>query len=256
MLRYPGSMKWLVTLVSGLLLGAPQTAANPLGCDQPETACVLDAAWSAALLLPEEKRLRLADAFLELAVLSGDEGVLDKWQNRFDRSASEVPIYPDYGWQVAEPILTRGGVESLLELAEKRADPLNFGRADVLLSAGKRLHLTGEAAAQQINTAMLTMMGQASTFEKPNLAHAAAELAMARCDADLLEQALRSTDAPDNLRYAFWRARIDGDAKNLLSEVRAIKTEDDTRDIRRVLDGYRAILEHGYCDGRKSLIGG
>lgn len=249
-------MKWLLTLFSGLLLGAPQVAADPFGCDQPEAACVLDAAWSAALLLPEEKRQRLAGAFLEIAVLSGDESVIGKWENRFDQSASDVPVYADYGWQIAGPILANGGVESLLTLAEKRADPLNFGRADVLLSAGKRLHLTDWAAAQKINTAMLTMLAKASKFEKPNLAHAAAELAMARCDADVLEQALRSTDAPRNLRYAFWKARIGGDAKALLNEVRSIKTEDDTRDIRRVLDGYRAILELGYCDGPKSVIGG
>ena len=249
-------MKWLITLISGLLLGAPQAMAEPFECDQTEAACVLDAAWSAALLLPEEKRQRLADAFLEIAALSGDQAVIGKWEDRFDQRASDVPVYADYGWQIAEPILTRGGVGSLLSLAEKRADPLNFGRADVLLSAGKRLHLTDEAASKRINTAMLTMLGQASKFEKPNLAHAAAELAMARCDADLLEQALRSTDAPDNLRYAFWKARTEGDAKTLLGRVRAIKTEDDTRDIRRVLDGFRAILEHGYCHQQKSVIGG
>ena len=249
-------MKWLVTLFSGLLLGAPQVVADPFGCDQPEAACVLGAAWSAALLLPEEKRQRLAGAFLEIAALSGDESVIGKWEDRFEQSASDVPVYADYGWQVAEPILAKGGVDSLLSLAEQRADPLNFGRADVLLSAGKRLHRTNTAAAQKINSAMLSMLGSSSKFERPNLAHAAAELAMARCDAALLQQALRSTDAPDNLRYAFWKARINGDATSLLSRVRSIRNEDDTRDIRRVLDGYRAILEHGYCDGQKSLIGG
>ena len=249
-------MKWLVSLISGLLLGAPQVVADPLGCDQEETACVLGAAWSAALLLPDEKRHRLAGAFLEIAALSGNEAVIKKWEDRFDQSANDVPVYADYGWQVAEPILADGGVESLLTLAERRADPLNFGRADVLLSAGKRLHATDAAAALRINSAMMGMLGSASKFERPNLAHAAAELAMARCDAALLQQALRSTDAPDNLRYAFWKARIHGDATSLLSRVRSIRNEDDTRDIRRVLDGYRAILEHGYCDGQKSLIGG
>ena len=249
-------MKWLGTLLAGLLLGTPQVMANPLGCDQTETACVLEAAWSAALLLPEEKRLRLSTAFLEIALLSEDASLIDQWENRFDRRANDVPVYADYGWQVAEPILEKGGVESLLSLAEKRADPLNFGRADVLLAAGKRLQPVNEGAARRINQAMLRMLGKASSFEKPNLAHAAAELAMARCDADLLAQARRSTDAPDNLRYAFWQARIGGDARHLLSEVRAIKNEEDTRDIRRVLDGYRAILEHGYCAQQKSEIGG
>ena len=195
-------MKWLVLLLSGFLLGAPQVAAHQHACDQSESACVLDAAWSAALLLPEEKRLRLSTAFLEIAALSGDAALIDKWENRFDRRTSDIPIYVDYGWQVAEPILVTGGVEDLISLAERRADPLNFGRADVLLSAGKRLHLSDEAAARSVNQAMLKMLSGASSFEKPNLAHAAAELAMARCDADLLAQAQRSTDAPDNLRRA------------------------------------------------------
>ena len=231
-------------------------AADPLECDQSETACVLDAAWSAALILEEDKRLRLASAFLEIAALSGKIEIIEKWESRFDRQVDDAPIYPDYGWQVAEPILTAEGVDALLSLAKRRADPLNFGRADVLLSAGTRFQSTAPKTALKINQAMLEMMATASSFEKPNLAHAAAELAMVRCDAELLQDALRSTDAPDNLRYAFWRARISGEVMPILSEVRGIKNEDDTREIRRVLDGYRAILEHGYCVQEKSEIGG
>ena len=249
-------MKWLATLISVLLLGTPQVLAEPPACNQSEASCVLDAAWTAALLLPEEKRLRLSSAFLEVAQISGDDDLVRKWEDRFDRSAKDLSEYADYGWQVAEPILAAGGLDSLLSLAESRADPLNFGRADVLLAAGKRLHLSDEAAALKVNQAMLNMLANASDFEKPNLAHAAAELAMARCDADLFQQARRSTDAPDNMRYAFWQARIRGDALSLLSAVRAIDNEDDTRDIRRVLDGYRAVLENGYCAPQKTAIGG
>ncbi|MFN3213443.1 MAG: hypothetical protein ACE37M_10080 [Henriciella sp.] len=240
----------------GISLGVPLAAAEPPECAQSETACVLDAAWSAALILDEDKRLRLAPAFLEIAALSGEAEVIEKWESRFERQISDAPTYPDYGWQVAEPILEAKGVDALLSLAKRRADPLNFGRADVLLSAGTHYQSTKPKTALQINQAMLEMMATASSFEKPNLAHAAAELAMVRCDADLMQDALRSTDAPDNLRYAFWRSRISGNAMRLVSEVRAIKNEDDTRDIRRVLDGYRAILEHGYCDQQKSEIGG
>jgi hypothetical protein len=249
-------MKWLVALFSGLLLSAAHAVADPLECDQSETACVLDAAWSAALILDEDKRLRLAPAFLEIAALSDEADVIEKWESRFDRHVGEVQTYPEYGWQVAEPILKAEGVDALLSLAKRRADPLNFGRADVLLSAGTHYQTTAPKTARQINQAMLEMMVTASSFEKPNLAHAAAELAMVRCDAELLENALRSTDAPDNLRYAFWRARISGKVMPILSEVRAIKNEDDTREIRRVLDGFRAILEHGYCVQQKSEIGG
>lgn len=249
-------MKWLATLMSVFLIGAPQAVAEPPLCDQSEVTCVLDAAWSAALFLPEEKRLRLSSAFLEIAQLSGDNDVVRKWEDRFAESAKDLPEYVDYGWQVAEPILAAGGLDSLILLAETRADPLNFGRADVLLAAGKYLHMSDEAAALKVNQAMLKMLANASDFEKPNLAHAAAELAMARCDADLFQRARRSTDAPDNMRYAFWEARIGGDSRHLVDAVRAIDNEDDTRDIRRVLDGYRAVLEYGYCAQPKSAIGG
>ena len=249
-------MKWLAILFSTLLLGTFQAASDPLACEQSETACVLDAAWSAALILPEEKRAGLATAFLEIASMSGEPAIISKWEGRFERRAEHLASYPDYGWHIAEPILDRQGVDALISMAKRRADPLNFGRADVLLAAGKRFQITDTALARQINQAMMQMLGGASSFEKPLLANAAAELAMIRCDAPLMREALRSTDAPENLRYAFWRSRIDGNAKMLLSDIRAIRNDEDTREIRRVLDGYRAILEHGYCADGKSEIGG
>ena len=101
----------------------------------------------------------------------------------------------------------------------------------------------------------MSLMQTASKFERPNLAHAAAELAMVRCDLDTFEDARRRTDAPENLRYAFWRARISGQDEALLTRVRAIDEDEDTREVRRVLDGYRAVLELGYCPARISQIG-
>ena len=78
---------------------------------------------------------------------------------------------------------------------------------------------------------------------------------MARCDLETFEDARAQTDAPDNLRYAFWRARITGQDEALLARVRAIEEDQDTREVRRVLDGYRAIQEFGYCPVRISQIG-
>ncbi|MCR9268906.1 MAG: hypothetical protein NXH72_02840 [Hyphomonadaceae bacterium] len=246
-------MKWLVCLLLGAVISVSAQAQD---CDKSETACVLDAAWTAALVLPEEKRTRLAAPFLELALLTDDEALISFWEARFEQSRDIVSTYPDYGWQTAKPLLEAEGVDGLIARAEQRAAPLSFGRTDVLLAAGKHYRISEPDKALRLNRAMLQMMRSASKFERPNLAHAAAELAMARCDAGALSEAMAATDAPDNLRYAFWRARIDGKGQALLPRVRAIDTEDDTREVRRVLDGYRAILEYGYCPARKSEIGG
>lgn len=225
-------------------------------CDTSETACVLNAAWSAALILPDEKRMRLSSAFLEIASLSGDANLLSQWEERFGGPvASEAP-YPDYGWQQAEPILRQSGVDGLIERARNRQAPLSFGRTDALLSAGKRLHADQPEAASKLNEVLLDLSRSASSFERPNLAHAAAELAMARCDASLFAKAVALTDAPRNLRYAFWQARLDGSALDLLDRVRSIDNDADTREVRRVLDGYRAILNLGYCDQSAEAMGG
>ncbi|MEC7289921.1 MAG: hypothetical protein VXW22_07535, partial [Pseudomonadota bacterium] len=111
-------------------------------------------------------------------------------------------------------------------------------------------------SAHEAGETLLEITRAASSFEKPNLAHAAAELAMARCDSATFEKALLYTDAPGNLRYAIWRARIGGHVTDLLGRIRSIDTDEDTREVRRVLEGYRAIQEFGYCPARNQPIGG
>ncbi len=246
-------MKWLATALLGIALTLSSAAQT---CEKSETACLLDAAWSAALVLPEDKRDRLAPQFLELAMLSDEPELLRDWEARFERNADTLRPYPDYGWQTAEPLLRTDGVDGLIARAESRAAPLSFGRADVLLAAGKHFRLSNPRSALRLNQALLSIAKSASKFERPSLAHAAAELAMARCDLPLLEDAIARTDAPNSIRYAFWRARIAGDAMSLLPRVRAIDTDEDTREVRRVLNGYRAILELGYCSSVKTEIGG
>lgn len=246
-------MKWLISLFLGAFFAVSAGAET---CEKSETACVLDAAWSAALVLPDEKRARLGPQFLELAQLSGESDLLNFWESRFERSADNLQSYPDYGWRLAEPLLQSEGIDGLITKAETRTAPLNFGRADVLLAAGKHFRLSDPETALRLNRALLSISRTASKFERPNLAHAAAELAMARCDPSMLNEAIAKTDAPTSIRYAFWRARVTGNGLSLLPRVRAIDSDEDTREVRRVLDGYRAILEFGYCPVLKSEIGG
>lgn len=216
---------------------------------------VLQAAWTAALILPDEKRQRLASAFLEIALLSGDPGLVASWEARFGQPAAAPPSYPDYGWQMAAPVLESGGVDTLIDLARNKAEPLTYGRADALLAAGKRLAAEDPDGSRRLNLALLDLVKTASSFERAVLGHAAAELAMTRCDAGLFDRATGHTSAPNSLRYAFWRARITGNTSGLLDRVRALESEDDTRDVRQVLEGYRAIQELGYCPQQKSKIG-
>nr|WP_070960707.1 hypothetical protein [Hyphomonas sp. Mor2] len=249
-------MKWPFLAVLVLMITGWSASAQPAPCKKSEAACLLDAAWGAALVLPEDKRTRLAPAFLETAQKSGEPSLVARWETRLGQKARSAENYPDYGWQKAEPILREGGPEALIRVARDRSEPLNFGRADALLSAGTRLMETDPEGASSLNNALLDLTRTASSFEKPNLAHAAAELAMVRCDREQFERALLYTDAPGNLRYAIWRARIDGDVLTLLPRIRAVDSDEDTRYVRRVLEGYRAIQDHGYCDARKSQIGG
>lgn len=249
-------MKWLASTLLGLALGCGAASAQGADCDKSEAACVLDAAWSAALVLPEDKLDRLTPVFLETASASGEADLIARWETRLGGAARPMQTYEDFGWQRAEPLLRDGGVERLIQVARDRVEPLNYGRADALLSAGKRLRNEDAAAARALNDALLDLTRAASSFEKPNLAHATAELAMARCDRERFERALLYTDAPGNLRYAIWRARIDGNVRTLLDRIRAIDTDQDTREVRRVLEGYRAIQEFGYCNARIDPIGG
>jgi len=249
-------MKWLASGLLALALGCGAASAQGADCDKSEAACILDAAWSAALVLPEDKLDRLTTAFLETASASGEADLIARWETRLSMSARPMQSYEDFGWQRAEPLLREGGVERLIQVARNRAEPLNYGRADALLSAGKQLRNEDGAASRALNDALLDLARTASSFEKPSLAHAAAELAMARCDRERFERALLYTDAPGNLRYAIWRARINGNVLSLLGRIRAIDSDQDTREVRRVLEGYRAIQEFGYCDARNDPIGG
>ncbi len=237
----------LVALGLAYAAFADTSDAAPSEADQ-----VLQAAWGAALILPQDKQARLAPAFLEIAFLSGESDLLQFWEQRLGHSYVPLQTYPDYGWQIAEPILRQGGVSALIDMANRRADPLSFGRADALLAAGKHLTKARAEEARQINQALLDLTRSASQFEQVILAHAAAELAMTRCDPAMFDQAERATTAPGNLRYAFWRARMSGSVSHLFNRVRGIDNEEDTSEVRRVLEGYRAIQELGYCAAPKS----
>ncbi|MDJ0920286.1 MAG: hypothetical protein QNI84_04105 [Henriciella sp.] len=215
----------------------------------PEAACVLDAVWAAALVLPEEKKDRIASLMVETAGLASAD-LAQNWADRLGTAAVEPTrrsAEPDFGWRHARNVLQQEGLEGLLTAARAKRAPLNFGRAEILLAAGQHFVSTEPAKARRVNEALASLARSASGFEQPSLAHAALELAMYRCDQAMFQQVLSLTDNPDSLRYAFWSARLSGGVGRLLDRVRSEADDEDTRHVRQALDGYRAILEHGYC---------
>lgn len=233
----------------GLYLDADPQSPDAANCEPVGAACIFEAAWGAALLLPEDKQERLIPVFLETVALTEDANLLSKWQSRHRVAKYSPPAesYPDYGWQIAEPIVAEYGIAGLIDRSEKRAPPLHFGRSDALHSAGLHYLLSRPDSAARLNTALIELIADASDFEKPSLASAAAHLAVRRCDRTTFETAIQHVDAADSLQYAFWRARFDQDLTALPTRIRDDAIDDDTRHVRQVLDGYRLILEHGFC---------
>ncbi len=240
-----------VLFALSLFSGAPVWAQTEPVCKEVEAVCVLDAAWGAALILPEKKRARLKPVFVMLAGQAGGPELMQHWADKLSEAPVAAPqeadSYPDFGWKNASKVIGSYGVDGLIRFAREKRAPLHYGRGDALLAAGKRMVPDNPEAAKRLNEALFELAGSASDFEQPDLANAAAELAMYRCDLANFDRAAALTRAPDNLRYAFWRTRMSGDAGALAGRVRAEADDVDTRHVRQVLDGYRAIVELGYC---------
>lgn len=218
-------------------------------CNETEQACMLSAIWGAALSLPEDKRTRVKPAMMEAAARSGDEALIAVWSQRLE-AVIEPPSdedAADFGWRQARDLLEAGGIKELISTARARRAPLAYGRADALLAAGKRFTDTAPDKAKRLNDELMSLARTASDFEKNTLAHAAAELAMYRCDRQTLMTAKAMTQTPDNLRYKLWLARLDGDALALRRAITDDADTEDTRHVRQALDGYRPIQERGYC---------
>lgn len=221
------------------------------GCDGSEAACVLQATWGAALVLPDEKLERIKPLIVSMASRVGEPELVRFWADKLSISPGDgqkaQSTYTDFGWQNASKVIGEYGVDGLIRFAKEKRAPMNFGRGDSLLAAGKRLAKDQPAQAKRLNTALLDLIRSASAFEAPELAHAAAELAMHRCDLQMFDKATALTNAPNNMRYAFWRTRMTGNSAGLHGRVLADADAEDTRHVRQVLDGYRAIVDLGYC---------
>lgn len=237
-----------------LVLVAAAQPAQASACDgREEPRCVLDAIWLAASDLPSDKQSRLKGVFLLTVALAGDPVLLSEWTAELGRPDRPVREPVPYARQRAEAALAGGGWDMFIRSAQEGAPPFNIGRPEVM-AAGVRL-APDAATRQRIIDAMFALAGPPAlreegfggAFEQADFGHALAELAMQGCDLQMFDRALRLTAAPESLRYAFWRARITGNAAALVPRIRDEANARDTRHVRSALEGYAPILDRGYC---------
>lgn len=243
-----------VFFLSLSLLTAGPIAMADSGCapGQDEKSCMIQAIWEVAAGFPADKRERLKPIFLNTVALSGDAALLADWEGRLGSEAAPQPEYPDYVGERAEAELREADWNRFLQRAQAGLPPFNIGRPE-LMAAGARLAPDANTR-QRVMDAMFALAGPPQpgarpleNFERGDFGHVLSELAMENCNLAAFDRAVQLTVEPDGLRYAFWRARITGNAGPLAARVRAAGGREDTRHVREALEGYGAILERGYC---------
>ena len=235
-------------LLAMLCLVAPARAMAQDCGSETSLPSLLRCAEAAVAMLPDKKQPRLRQ---EIEALDA-------------RIAGEAPEdaqadYPDFGWQTAEALIGSGGIDGLIGAARTKSGALRYGRAEALLAAGsraagyhqedeaaRRLAMT-EGADERLNEELLSLARSAESFEKGDLAHAAARLAAERCDLARFDAARALTLAPNALRYRFWRARITGHRSGLPEAIMVAASADDSGPARQAIDGIGFLAEYGPC---------
>lgn len=213
---------------------------------------MLEAIWTAAAVLPEEKQARLKGPFLETVTLAGDEALTASWAARLDTSPPAGRKTTPYAQQKAEAVLAEDGWDEFIRKAGAQSAPFNIGRPEIM-AAGARL-APDEPARSRVVAEMFRLAGTPQAgkgldrnFEQADFGHVLAELAMEACDLAAFDRALALTSSPESLRYALWRARITGEVTELAVRIRNEADEADTRHVRAALEGYAPILSQGVC---------
>lgn len=248
----------ILFLVAGLVatpaLAKPANTLAAACTGAGEAACMLDAAWTAALLLPPEKLDRVKPLFVPLAGKLTDPDAKARWQGRLGTAKSE-PAYEDYARRTAEGAIRDHGWDGFVERARSGEAPLRSGRPEIMAAA---IDLAPDAARRsQLIDLMFTLAGkrrlgpkagfQSDDFEQSDFGHVLAERMMRDCRLADFDRAIALNVAPEALRYRLWRARITGGAGTLAQEIREGDGSGDTSHVRQALEGYAPILTLGYC---------
>jgi hypothetical protein len=218
-----------------------------------EAARMAEAIWAAAARMPEEKQARLKPDFLTMLEASGDRALLREWEKRLgQKAAAPSPGAMPYALARASETVTAHGWDGFLTRARMGDAPFKSGRPEIM-AAGLTM-APDDKTYDLIIAEMLALAGApgrgrdaSENFERGDFGHVLAEAAMERCDLALFDRAVALTPEPASLRYAFWRARIMGGASGLAPQLSDIDGEGDSRPVRQAIEGYGAILKHGYC---------
>lgn len=219
-----------------------------------ETACLMDAAWTAALLLPPEKLERVKPLFAPLAHQVPGGSARARWTARLGETAIDVE-YEDYARLTAETVVRENGWERFVQLARDGAAPLHMGRPEIM---GAAIDLAPDSKQRaRLIELMFSLAGtpdnrkisgiSLDAFERADFGHVLAERMMRDCKLAEFDRAAALTTAPGALRYRLWRARIIGGAGALAREIREGDGTEDTSHVRQVLEGLGPVMTLGYC---------
>ncbi|AXE63008.1 hypothetical protein BBF93_01395 [Hyphomonas sp. CACIAM 19H1] len=232
-------------------------AGAPGDCTGPaEASCMLDAAWQAAGLLPQDKQARLKPAFAETTRGIRDGALASRWQMRLGTAPPPQPA-PDFARRQAEAAIAEYGWQGFLARAHRGEAPLNMGRPEILAAAvelapdpDQRVYLIdimfSLAGAPKPGTSGFISQ---DSFERASLGHVLTEQMMKDCNLVAFDRARGLTAAPESIRYELWRTRMTGGAGKLAPRIRQGDGSDDTTFVRHVLEGYGPVLRQGYCPG-------
>jgi len=238
-------------LILGMLvwLGTLLAVAHADGVDRS----VFETIWSKAEQLPPEKRDRLVPVFLNSVALADDDELLASWERRLGWAHQPEAAYTDYALEKVSGFIAREGWDAFFERAKTRAYPFNSGRPEMMAAAAE--HLADDQTAVRIY-ALMELLGEQDQsragFERASFGHVLTEAAMRRCDLSQFERVLRMTDAPESIRYAFWRTRIDGHPSDTLGQIDRDSDPEDTVLLRQALGGYCNVLRLGTRERRPS----
>ncbi len=212
---------------------------------------LVEAVLAARDRLAPEKRAGVTRVLGEAIAAAKDEAFRARWAARLD-----LPVRPQAATAFADvsirTLMAEQGWAELVRRAETAAPPFNMGRPEAMAAA--LAHAPDAEARRALKSLMFdlartktTRGGLGDNFEKGDFGHVLAEAAMRDCDLVQFDRAVALTPVPDNLRYAFWRARIAGGADLLTTRLAKEAGEADSTPVLQAIDGLAPLLALGYC---------
>ena len=243
----------LLGMVAPVASAGPPLSAGSAACPpEDEAACMMEAIWEAAGRLPPDRRTRVLPEFATLISALPDPAMRAAWTARTGGASAPVRG-PDYALMTAREVIAAHGWDGFIDRAVHASPPLNTGRPEIMAAA--RALAPDRKASEDLTSLMFSLAGSPeparagrAMFEQADFGHVLAEAMMQECRGDLFAAARRFTSAPDSIRYRLWSARISGGAGRLAGSVRLGDGTNDTAFIRQAIEGYRPVLERGYCD--------